>query len=193
MIFSRRSLVWVIPLTLFLTFPLWRIPLAAFLSPRGGYDPSIAERSVDEHNFTMDTVHITQSNMGKTTLEIVAERAFTGSTVHEFRMDEVDAVVTGEDGEQTFITARKGILDKQAALLTLIEEVVVIKPKDKYELYTDFLEYNDKTHMAHSPGKTQLVGEKIEIRGTNLFFNTITQAYDLGGRVHCKLTGFAPP
>ncbi len=188
---TRRSMVWLIPLALALTFPLWRVPVIAFLTPRGGYDPSFADREMNEHNFTMETVHITQSDRGKTTLKITAERVFTGSTVNEFRMDMVDAVITGDDDEQTFITARKGILDKQAAILTLIDEVVVVKPKDKMELYTDLLIYNDKTNMAHSPGKTQIVGEKIEIRGINLHFNTLTQSYDLGGRVRCKLTGFS--
>ncbi len=188
---TRRSMVWLIPLTLALTFPLWRIPVTAFLTPRGGYDSSFADREMNEHHFTMETVHITQSDQGKTTLKIVAERVATGSNVNEFIMDEVDAVITGDNGEQTFITARKGILKKQAGILTLIDEVVVVKPKDKMELYTDLLIYNDKTNMANSPGKTLIVGERIEIRGKNLIFNTLTQSYDLGGRVHCKLTGFS--
>lgn len=190
---SSRSLVWLIPLLLFLTFPLWRIPVATFLSPRGGYDPSLAERPLDEHRFNMEAIHITQSEGGRTTLEIVAEKAFTGSNANEIRMDNVEAVITGNDGEQTFVSGRRGILDKQAAVLTMIGEVVVIKPKDKLELYTDLLIYNDKTNMANSPGKTRLVGEQIKIRGTNLLFNTKTKAYDLGGRVHCRLTGFADP
>ncbi|MBU0961283.1 MAG: LPS export ABC transporter periplasmic protein LptC [Proteobacteria bacterium] len=190
---SSRTLVWLIPLALLLTFPLWRIPIAAFLSPRGGYDPSLAERPVDEHKFDMETVHITQSEQGKTSLEIVAEKAYTGGSVNEVRMDNVDAVVTGNNAEQTFITARHGVLNKQEAVLTMIDEVVVIKPKDKMELYTDLLIYNDKTNMAHSPGKTRLVGDQITIRGNNLLFNTKTQSYDLGGRVHCKLTGFSNP
>ena len=190
---TRRNLVWLIPLFLFLTFPLWRIPVASFLTPRGGYDPSLAERKLDVHNFNMDNVHITQSEQGKTTLEIVAKRAYTGKTENEFEMEEVDAVVTGAKGEQTFVTARKGILDKQSAILTLIDEVVVMKPKDKFELYTDLLIYNDKSHIAQSPGKTLVIGEKIEIRGTNLIFNTLTESYDLGGRVRCKLTNFSSP
>lgn len=190
---SSRSLVWLIPLALFLTFPVWRIPMAAFLSPRGGYDPSLAERSLDEHNFNMETVHITQSEQGRTSLEIVAEKAYTGKNVNEVRMDNVDAVVTGENAEQTFITARQGVLNKQDAVLTMIDEVVVIKPEDKMELYTDLLIYNDKTKMAHSPGKTRLVGDQIKIRGNNLLFNTQTESYDLGGRVYCELTGFSNP
>lgn len=190
---TRRNLVWLIPLCLFLTFPLWRIPAASFLTPRGGYDASLAERKLDVHKFNMEQVHVTQSELGKTTLEIVAERAYTGKTDNEFEMETVDAVITSASGEQTFVTARKGILDKQSSILTLIEEVVVMKPKDKFELYTDLLIYNDKSHIAHSPGKTQVIGEKIEISGNNLIFNTLTEAYDLGGRVRCKLTNFSSP
>ena len=148
---TRRNLVWLIPLCFFITFPLWRIPVANFLTPRGGYDASLAERKLDTHRFTMENVHITQSERGKTSLEIVAERAYTGKTDDEFEMEEIDAVITGTGGEQTFIAARKGILDKQTAILTLIDEVVVMKPMQKFELYTDLLIYNDKTKIANSP------------------------------------------
>lgn len=190
---TRRNLIWLIPLFLALTFPLWRPPVAAFLSPRGGYDPSLANRKLDEHNFKLETVHITQSENGKITLEIEAELAYTGKNPDEIEMEKIDAVITSATGVQTFVTARKGILDKIGSILTLIDEVVVIKPKDKFELYTDLLIYNDKTKIAHSPGKTQVIGEKIQITGNNLIFNTITESYDLGGRVYCKLANFSAP
>jgi LPS export ABC transporter protein LptC len=190
---SRRNLLWLIPFLLFISFPLWRIPVASLLSPRGGYDPSLAERKLDAHNFTMDKVHITQSKNGKTALKIAADRAFTGKTVDEFKMEEVDAVITGDNNEKTFITARSGIFDKQTAILTLIDEVVVIKPKDQAELYTDLLIYNNKTNMAHSPGKTQVIGKGFEVRGTNLHINTLTKSYKIDGRVRCKVTDFSAP
>ena len=190
---TRRNLTWVIPLLLLLTFPLWRPPVASFLTPRGGYDASFANRKLDEHNFNMEQVHITQSENGKTTLEVQAQRASTGKTQDEFNMEEVHAVITSVSGEQTIVTAHKGVLYKKSTILTLIDEVVVIKPKDKFELYTDLLIYNDKTHIANSPGETQVIGERFEIRGNNLFFNTKTKAYDLSGRVRCKLSNFSTP
>ncbi len=190
---TRRNLVWLIPFLLFLSFPLWQRPAASFLAPRGGYDASLAERKLDAHNFNMDTVHITQSENGIKTLEIEAKRAYTGKTVNEFNMEEVDAVITGTNNEQTYITSRNGIFDKQTAILTLIDEVVVMKPKDKSELYTDLLVYHNKTHMAYSPGKTQVIGDGFEIRGHNLQANTLTKSYKIDGRVRCKLTGFSSP
>lgn len=186
-------MVWIIPLGLLLTFPLWKIPIAAFLTPRGGYDASFAGRKLDSHNFNMEKVHITQSESGKNTLEIVAERAYSGTNEAEFDMEEVDAVITGANGEQTFITARKALFNKGSSILTLMKEVVVMRPKDKFELYTDLLIYNDKTQIAVSPGKTQVIGEKVKIRGTRLTFNGLTKAYELGGRVKCTLNNFSGP
>ncbi len=190
---TRRNLIWIIPFTVFLTFPLWRIPVAAFLSPRGGYDPTLDNRKLDTHNFSLDQVHISQSENGKKTLEIVAKNAYSGDKKDVFKLDEVDAVVISKSGEQTFITARHGILDKNTSILTLIDEVVVMKPKDKFELYSDLLTYNQQTHIAHSPGRTQILGEKIEIVGYSLVFNSLTNAYDLSGRVRCKLSNFSTP
>lgn len=190
---TRRNLIWLIPVTLFVFYPLWSIPVGTFLSPRGGYDPSLANRKLDTHNFDLQRVHITQSEEGQVALEIAAQKAYTGEKPDEFLLDEVDAVIIGKDGEQTFITARHGILDKPQSILTLIDEVVVMKPRDKFELYTDKLIYNEVTQIAFSPGRTQVLGEKIDITGNGLTFNAVTKAYDLGGRVRCKLTNFNPP
>lgn len=190
---TRRNLVWLIPVTLFALYPLWSIPAGKFLSPRGGYDPALANRKLDTHNFDLQRVHITQSEQGQVTLEIAAQKAYTGKKPDEFLLDEVDAVIIGKDGEQTFITARHGILDKPQSILTLIDEVVVMKPRDKFELYTDKLIYNELTSIALSPGRTQVLGEKIDITGNGLTFNAETRAYKLGGRVRCKLTNFTPP
>ena len=190
---TRRNLTWLIPLALFLSYPLWRAPVASFFEPRGGYDPSFANRKLDTQNFDLEKIHITQSEDGRVTLEIVAERAYTGKKKDEYLLDEVDAVVIGQNGEQTFITARHGILDKPESILTLIDEVVIMKPKDKFELYTDLLIYNEISKIAHSPGKTQIIGEKFEITGNTLIFNTETEAYDLSGRVRCKLVNFSAP
>jgi LPS export ABC transporter protein LptC len=190
---SRRNLIWAIPFTIFLTFPLWRIPVAGFLNPRGGYDPTLDNRKLDTHNFSLDQIHISQSENGRKTLEIVAKNAYTGDKKDVFKLDEVDAVVISKSGEQTFITARHGILDKNTSILTLIDEVVVMKPKDKFELYSDLLTYNQQTHIAHSPGRTQILGEKIDIVGHSLLFNSLTNAYDLSGRIRCKLSNFSTP
>ena len=190
---NSRNIIWLVPFALLLTFPLWRIPLAAFLAPRGGYDPALAQNRSDAHDFTMNTVHITQSHNGKTTLDLIATRAMTGKTTNEFKMEDVNATIITEQGEHTYVTARKGVFDKGSSQLSLIDDVVIKKPKDKYEIYTDLLHYNDKTKIAHCPGPTRLTGDKVSIKGGSLKYNTLTSSYDIGGRVYCTLTEFARP
>ena len=190
---SPRNRIWFIPFLLFVSFPLWRIPVGTFLAPRGGYDPALANRKLDNHNFAMEKVHITQSENGQISLEIVADRVYTGNSPDEIKMTAVDAIITSTSDEQTFVTARKGTLDKIKTILTLIDEVVLMKPKDKFELYSELVVYDKNSNILHSPGKTQVLGEKIDLTGKNLVFNTVTEAYDLGGRVRCKLSNFSAP
>lgn len=190
---NSRNLVWLIPLALVVTFPVWHLPLATFLAPRGGYDPSLAQNRPDGHDFTMQKVHITQSHNGLTTLDLLATQAMTGQTVDEFKMEDVNATIISEQGEQTHVTAKKGIFDKGSSLLSLIDDVVIKKPKDKYEIYTDLLHYNDKSKIANCPGATRLQGDKVSIKGGSLTYNTLAKSYDIGGRVYCKLTEFVRP
>lgn len=190
---NGRNLVWLVPMVLLLTFPLWRIPLTTFLAPRGGYDPDLALNRPDGHEFTMNNVHITQSHNGKTTLDLVAIRAMTGKTSDEFQMEDVNATITSKEGEQSYVTARRGLFDKGSSLLSLIDDVVIKKPKDKYEIYTDLLHYNDKTKIADCPGPTRLIGDKVSIKGGNLKYNVSTNSYDIGGRVYCTLSEFVRP
>lgn len=191
--FNGRNLVWLVPLFLLVSFPLWRPPLAAFLAPRGGYDPSLAQNRPDSQDFVMNRVHITQSHRGKNTLDIVSDQAMTGQTTDEIRMDQIKAVITGKDGRQSHVSARKGIFDKATSLLTLIDDVVINKPSEKYEITTQLLHYDDKTKIAHCPGATRLKGEKITIKGGSLTYNTTAGSYDIGGRVFCRLTHFIRP
>jgi LPS export ABC transporter protein LptC len=117
----------------------------------------------------------------------------TGKTADEFRMEDINATIISEQGEQIFVTARKGLFDKESSLLSLIDDVVIKKPRDKYEIHTELLHYNDKSKLADCPGATRLVGDKVSIMGGSLKYNTLTGSYDIGGRVHCKLTDFVRP
>ena len=63
MINNPRNLLWMVPLLLFATSPLWQPPVSAFLAPRGGYNPKLAQLQEETplQNFLMESVAITMT------------------------------------------------------------------------------------------------------------------------------------
>jgi LPS export ABC transporter protein LptC len=190
---TQRNSIWLIPLFFFLTFPIWRIPVAAFLAPRGGYDPEFASRKADEHNFVIDNADIMQIEMGQKTADIKAEKALTGKQPNDFILETVDADIFSENGERTNITARNGLYNTITRQLTLSDDVVVIREKDNFRLYTDLLNYYDETKKVICPGKTKVIGEGVEIRGGSMSYYIRNRTYNVGGRVNTIIQGFGRP
>ena len=58
MINNPRNLLWMLPLLLFATSPLWQPSVSAFLAPRGGYNPKLAQPQDESpiQNFVMEAV-----------------------------------------------------------------------------------------------------------------------------------------
>lgn len=190
---NQRNIIWLVPLFFLVTFPLWKIPMAAFLTPRGGYDPAYANMKTDVHNFTMDKVRIQQIHNGKKSAEIRAENAKTGEKPDEYILTKVNTDVYDKEGEVTNISADRGIYNAVSKQLTLIDNVVVARTKEKQSLFTDLLYYDDEKRTIRCPGATRLAAEDAEIRGGSLDYDINKGQYEIGGRVHCLLEGFSGP
>lgn len=189
----HRNMVWLVPLILLLTFPLWRIPVGSFLTPRGDPDHKPENTSSGSRNFNMETVKILQNQKGKKTALIRARSAHTGDTPNLLTLDTVDAEIFDEDGKVTHIVSDTGKYNIATKILTLIGDVVVSKTDDKQLLYTDLLYYDSDKRTVNCPGKTRLIGEDIRIDGGSLDYSINTSKYEIGGRVHVVLEGFSAP
>lgn len=190
---NRRNLLWLIPLFLLITFPLWRLPLTSFLQPRGSYNSSPGEQSQDSHNFVMDKVIIMQNQAGNTTAEIRADKAFTSEKPNEFILIAVDADLYGEDNDQVKVRAKRGIYNTETRQLTLVGNVHVNRIATKQQLFSELLYYFDHNRTIKSPGDVRLLGEQIEIKGSSLDYDIVTGQYQIGGRVHGTIIGFGGP
>ncbi len=193
MIIKRRNFIWMIPLALMVTFPVWRMPIAKFLTPRGGYDPAYAEIDADAHNFSMDRVKILQSVNGRITADIRAEKAYTTDVEDEYLLEVVDSDIFAINGDITNIIANSGLFNTETQMLTLIDDVVVHKKNDDQYLYTDLLYYNDIDQTVHCPGEVQLTGGRAEVNGNSLDYDIETDAYQIGGRVKVIIEGKVEP
>lgn len=183
-----RNLLWIIPIFLLITFPLWRIPLVSFLEPRGGYDPSFGKRDQDVHNFLLENIVILQDQEGQRTAIVRANQAYTTEIPNELRLTEVDADLFSEEGEQVHVIARQGNYNTDTRQLLLKEDVSVVRVSEDQKLFTDTLYYYDETRTIRSPSPTRLVGKNIEINGQSLDYNVATNQYKIGGRVLCTIT-----
>ena len=188
MIKKPRDLLWIVPLVLFVTSPLWQPAVANFLKPRGDFGQSQAgDQVVSSQQFQMDTVTITLTSNGKPEWLINAERAKTGKNDRIIEMEVVNARYIGKDKAPTRIVSRQGQYLIDDRHLTLIDDVVISKPETKELLYTDLLHYYDATKMAVSPGEVELQGPKFRLEGGRMDYDLSTDGYDFSNRVKVDL------
>jgi len=189
MVKNPRNLLWLLPLVLFVTSPLWYPGVSSFLRPRGGFDASVVslEDDATTQRFVMDTVNITMSSWGRIEWVVNAERAFTSNSDQEIGMVEVDAVYTDENKDKTHITSSRGMYSVNDGHLILIDDVVIQKPASRQEMFTDLLHYYNARKMVICPGEVELHGPDFTITAGRLDYDLANDGYDFGGRVKVEL------
>jgi LPS export ABC transporter protein LptC len=188
-----RNTIWLVPLFLLITYPLWSIPVTSFLAPRGDYDEETGGEEDTSHSFNMQTVKILQNQRGKDTAVIRATEAMTTDTPDVYLMMDVDADLYDNEGKITNVVAETGEYNSVSKLLTLRTDVVVNKIEKKQLLYTDLLYYSGADRTIRCPEKVKIVGEDVLIDGGSLDYDIKTKTYDISNRVHCILNGFVAP
>jgi LPS export ABC transporter protein LptC len=187
---TRRNSLWLIPFLIILTFPIWKIPVSSFLTPRGNYDPEVFKRKSEEHNFSMVNVNILQSEDGQKTTDIHAAKALTSKQPNEYILEMVTANVIDKEGRVTNITADTGIYNTLTRSLKLVRNVVIINKEEKFTVKTNLLYYFDALRKVHCPEKTQFYGDGIDILGSSFDYDITKGFYEVGGRVKCTLKGY---
>lgn len=191
MITPRNSL-WLIPLLLIITFPIWKIPVASFLAPRGGYDPKIFDDTNVSHNFTMDKINIQQSEGSMKTADIRAAKALTSKNPNEFVLTKVNADIFNDDGELTNIKAKRGVYNTRTRRLKLDRNVVVTNKEKGFTMKTSQLFYFHHLRKVRCPQRTVFKGDGIVIRGSSFYYDINRGHYEVGGRVVCTIEGYQP-
>lgn len=186
---NPRNLLWLLPLLFLMTSPVWHPLVSAFLTPRGGYNPKLAQPQEESpmENFILDRVAITMTSQGVEEWQIDAERAFTGTQEHGIDMEEVLAMYIGKKREPINIESRKGTYRVDTRLLILTDHVKVSKPTKNQVLLTDRLEYDDTTKKLVSPGKVYIQAPKMKIDAGHMNYDFATEGFDFSERVKVNL------
>lgn len=182
-----RNVLWLLPLALLVSWPLWGPCAKDFLSPRGGFETAVASGQDKAKTFTMSDVFFTQDKKGVRDWRITAERLHTANGESKLQMQRVDAVVYDEDeAEKKFhITSEAGLYDTDEQILTLTDNVRVTTTQG-YEIHSPVLRYLDKSGEIKTDERVRITGEDIDISGQGLMYDMKSGAYWIGGRVRFK-------
>ena len=187
MIKNPRNLLWMIPVMLFVTSPLWKPALMAFLQPRGVYDPLVLRPPTEQQqSFVMDAITITMSSLGRVEWVVNAKQAFTVKSDNEIGMIDVDALYTGDEKDQTRITSERGMYNVDKSHLVLIDNVVVDKSASQQQMFTDLLHYYNDKKLIVTPGVVEIKGPDFTIRAGSLEYDLVSKNYDFSNRVICE-------
>ena len=182
-----RNLLWLVPLLLFVSSPLWKEPAAEFLKPRGGYDPSLANKTEQQgRDFLLDDIIITLSTAGHQEWYVIAEHAKTGKSDQDIHMYQVNARYTDIHNELTTISSNEGAYTAIDRHLIMMDNVVIKKPQKQQEMYTDLLHYYDRSKMVVSPVDVDLRSPGFTIQAGRMDYDLATDAYDFGEGVVCN-------
>ncbi|MCW5198447.1 LPS export ABC transporter periplasmic protein LptC [Desulfobulbus sp. F4] len=186
MIGSFRNLLWIIPLGLIVSSPLWKGAAAEFFKPRGGYDAAaeLASYTQERQDFVMENVILTFTSKGELTWTVNAEQARTGKSDREIDMTTVHAVYSKKGDDPITVNSRKGSYQMEEKHLILTDDVVLVKPVQHEELHTELLHYDDQSKQLISPEAVQINGPTFNLRGSKMEYDVSTKAYNFGGRVH---------
>lgn len=189
----HRNIIWLVPLGIIITYPLWSIPVGNFLSPRTSFDPAPKNEQAEGHDFNMDKVKILQNQQGQKTAVIRAQRARTGADPNLLIMELVSADLFDAAGNITTVLANTGQYSITSKMLTLSGDVVINKTVDKMFLYTDLLLYDSDQRTVNCPGKTRLEAEQAQINGGSLQYDIKSGTYVIDKGVTCIIDGFIKP
>ncbi len=187
---NKRNITLLIPILLVISFPIWKTPLANFLSPRGANE-NAAETQNDHvsNDFSMDKVKILQNQDGKKTAVIRAESAKSGGNANELFLNKVDADILDKDDNITNVVAQQGTYNVETEMLDLKKDVVIKREEGKQVMYSDHLLYSDKDRTVISPGTTRFVGPEFDIIGGMMEYDIKKDSYRLSKRVKCVIGG----
>lgn len=189
---SGRNLLWILPLLLLATYPVWQPVTADLLKPRtvsGGRPEQIAGGEPGSSKIDMGEVELSQQVNGAKEWRLHAVHLVSSAADTLFDLEEVRVLFYGDQGETTepvTITGDRGRYDTQAQILTLADNVEV-KTADGKVMRTQHLRYLTGLRILKASAGVHMAGANFDVRGNNLTYNLAAKSYTVAGGVFCKV------
>ncbi len=190
---NYRNLLWLIPLFIWLTNPLWKPHLTTFLAPRGEFKFDQSASAVpDKQHFRMEGITITITNQGIKEWEITAEQVYTGDINQQLELIGIHAFYKGrgkdgQEDEPVIIISDRGsyFIDKRHLIFkdnVLLKKIVTGK-----ELRTEQLHYHDPENMLISPTPVVITAPGFSLHAGRMEYYLGTDTYEFSDRIKLQL------
>lgn len=180
---GARNILWLLPLLLLVSWPIWGERVTLFLSPHESFNSSDKASVPPPRNFSMDDVVFLQDKQGQRDWRIVTKRLHTVGDQSKLQMESIDAVVFREQESRFHIISDSGLYDTEAEVLTLTDNVEV-KTAEGYKIKTPVLQYHERGQKIKTESAVDISGKDIKIKGRGLTYDMQSGAYRIGGRLY---------
>lgn len=184
MMSGSRNLLWLLPVVLFITSPLWWPTASGFLKPRGDF-PTTTIAGPQHSSFLFEKLEFIQYADGREDIRLQAAKAQALATDAPITMQEINATINDKTGKVFHLKSNRGKYDPTEQILTMTDSVRGTTA-DGYNLATESLRYLNRQKTLESDQQVRLLGPGMEILAGNLLLNTETNSFNLGGRVKVK-------
>lgn len=191
MLKDPRNLLWLLPLAVLATLPLWKPMVADFLSPerRNIIAPVPAlSGSGPISSSAMQGVQFEQTKNGTREWLLTAGRLYSRENEADMELEDVRALFFGIAGKnaETRIHSKTARYNADAKLITLKGDVVIRDDKG-YEMQTESLEYLAAEKKIRTTAAVSITGENMEVSGNQLLYDVATGNYRLAGNIVCRI------
>jgi LPS export ABC transporter protein LptC len=180
----KRNSIWILPLLVILTAPLWWTKAGDLLKPRGG-EASLQPAAPPDgqiRTFVMDRVVLTHIRVGGDKFTVKAAHVRSGIHAEVLEMEEIEARLTGPDGRSTVLTGGEALYDTKRQIITVLDRVRVRTPNGQL-MKTEALRYLVRFRKVKTAEDVWLGDEKLQVTGGNLLYDLIDGNFRVGGRV----------
>ncbi|RJX35435.1 MAG: LPS export ABC transporter periplasmic protein LptC [Desulfurivibrio sp.] len=186
---GSRNLLWIVPLAMLVTSPVWKPALEEFLSPHGSLKVKSGSQAPDQ-SFELTEVQLSRYENGQADLVLHAARVQSGRRgADSLQLTKVDALLYDQGRERAHITGGEGFYDGDRQILTIVEDAAVMV-KNSYELHADALRYLIPYKTVKTATAISFTSKDFTVHGIGMSYNLANGAYrvgGIGGRVVCDV------
>jgi len=184
MMTGYRNILWLLPVALVFSWPIWGGSASRLLAPRGGLATSLAvpPAAGTGAGFSMEGVLFSQMKNGVRDWQIQAKHLYSGEDQDIMQLITVEAQVFKNAERRFVITGQEGEYNSKKKILVMRNEVKVQAEKG-FLIQSDSISYDDQARKITTLAPVQITGKGMDIHGKGMAYDMQMDAYDVSGRV----------